>query len=77
MRGSIEALWQKKSFSRNCDIKITNAKSVTDTTIWVMFIFKNSETLEIVEHSKFNSPNVIPRYGFHFRSTDLADKPNS
>ena len=32
------------SFSRNCDIKITNAKSVTDA-------YKNSDTLELDEES--------------------------
>ena len=42
-----------------------------------MFINKNSDTLEIADHSLLNSPIVIPRYGFHFRSTDLADKPHS
>ena len=51
-------------------------KCVTDTSIWVKFISKNSNTLAI-EHSLLNSPIVICRYGFHFRSTDLADKPNS
>ena len=65
------------SFSRNRDIKITIAKSVTDASIWVMFITKNSDTLEIEEHILFNSPIIIRRCGFHFKSTDLADKPNS
>ena len=55
------------SFSRNCDIKITNAKSVTDASIWVMFISKNRDKLGIAEHSLFNSPMIILRYGFHFR----------
>ena len=55
-------------------IKTTNVKSAIDASIWVMFISKNRVTLEI-EHSLFNSPIIIPRYGFHFRSTDLADKP--
>ena len=41
------------SFSRNCDIKITNAKSITNASIWVMFISTNSDMLEIVEHSRF------------------------
>ena len=58
-------------------MKTTDAKSVTDASIWVMFIFKNSYTLEIAEHSLFNSPIVIRHYGFHFRSIDLADKPHS
>ena len=62
------------SFSRNCDIKITNAKSVTDTSIWVMFISKNSETHKKAEHSLFYSTIIIRRCGFHFRSTYLADK---
>ena len=65
------------SFSRNCDIKKTNAKSVTDTFILVMFISRNSDMFEIVEHCLFNSPIIIRRCGFHFRSTDLADKPHS
>ena len=47
-----------------------------DASIWVKFISKNSNMLEI-EHSIFNSPIIIPRYGFNFRSTDLADKPHS
>ena len=72
MHGSISI--ENKSFSRNCDIKTTNAKSVTDTSIWVMFISKNSDTLKIV-YSLLNSPIIIPQYGFHFRSTDLPDKP--
>ena len=53
------------SFTRNCDIKITNAKSVTEASIWVMFISKNSDTLEIAENSLFNTPIIIPRCGFH------------
>ena len=60
------------SFSRNSDIKTTNAKSVKDTSIRVTFI----DMLEIAEHSLLNSPIIIPRYGFHFRSTDLAFKPH-
>ena len=42
-----------------------------------MFISKNSDTLEIAEHSLFNSPIIIRRYGFHTRSADLTDKPHS
>ena len=44
-----------------------------------MFISKNSDTIEfeIAEHSLFNPPIIIRRYGFHFRSTDLANKPHS
>ena len=38
---------ENKSFSRNCDIKTANAKSVMDAFIWVMFFIKNSDTLEI------------------------------
>ena len=38
---------------------------------------KSSDTFEIAEHSLFNYPIVIRRDGFHFRSTDLADKPYS
>ena len=62
------------SFSRNCDIKTTKAKSVTDASMWVMFIFKNRDTIEIAEHSLLNPPIIIRCYGFHFRSTDLTDK---
>ena len=51
MRGSISI--EKISFSRNCDIKITNGKSVTDVSIWIIFISKNSDTLEIAELSLF------------------------
>ena len=36
MHGSISI--ENISFSRNCYIKITNAKSVMDASIWVMFI---------------------------------------
>ena len=36
------------SLSRNCDIKTINAKSVTDASIWVMRISKNSDTLKVV-----------------------------
>ena len=61
------------SFSRNCDFETTNAKSGTDASIWVMFGYKNSDTLEKAKHSLFNSPIIIRRKGFHFRSTDLAD----
>ena len=42
-----------------------------------MFISKNCDMLEIAEHSLFDSPFIIWRCGFHFRSTDLAGKPNS
>ena len=42
-----------------------------------MFISKNSDRLEIAEHSLLNSPIIIPRHRFHFRSTDLTDKPHS
>ena len=73
MRGSISM--ENIFFSRNCDIKITNTKSVTDASIRVMFISKISDTLEIAEHSLFNSPIIICHCGFYFRSTDLADKP--
>ena len=65
------------SFSRNCDIKTTYAKSITDASIWVMFSSKNSDTLEIAEHSLLNSHIIISLYGYHLRSTDLADKPIS
>ena len=43
MCGSISI--ENVSFSRNCDIQITNAKSVT-----VMFISKNIDSLEIAGH---------------------------
>ena len=75
MRGSISI--ENILFSRNCDIKITNAKSATDASIWVMCVSINSYTLGIAEASLFNSPIIICRCGFHVRSTDLADKPQS
>ena len=75
MHGSISI--ENISFSRNCDIKTTNAKSIMDPSTWEMFISKNSNMLEIQRHSLLNSPIIIPRYGFHLRSTDLADKPHS
>ena len=62
------------SIQKHIDIKTTNAKSVTDASIWVMFISKHSDTLEIAEHILLNSFIIIRRYGFHFRSTDLTDK---
>ena len=55
MRGSISI--ENISFSRNCDIKITNANSVTDASIWAMFIFKNSDTFETVEHNSVSLSN--------------------
>ena len=44
--------------------------------IRVYFISKNSNTLEI-EHRLSDSPVIIPRYRFNFRSTyqDLPEKP--
>ena len=39
----------------------------------LLFISKNSDTLEIAEHSLFNSLIIIRCCGFYFRSTDLAD----
>ena len=42
----------------------------------VKFIAKSSNRIDI-EHSLLNSPIIIPHYGFHFRLTDLADKPDS
>ena len=65
MRGSISI--ENISFSRNCDIKITNAKIVTDASIWIMCISKDTDTLGIAEHSLFISPFIIRRCGFHFR----------
>ena len=56
-------------------LKQQNAKSVMYASIWVKIISKNS-TLEI-EHSLLNFPIIIPRHGFHFRTTDLADIPHS
>ena len=42
---------------------------------WVTCISKNSDTLEIAGHSLLNTPVIIRRrFGFHFRSTDLAEK---
>ena len=46
MHGSISI--ENISFSRNCDIKQQNTKSVTGASIWVKFISKNSNTLEIM-----------------------------
>ena len=44
---------------------------------WVTCISKNSDTLEIAGHSLLNTPVIIRRrFGFHFRSTDLAEKKN-
>ena len=57
MRGSI--LIENILFSRNCDIEIKNTKSITDASIWVVFISKNSNTLEKAEHSLFNSPGEL------------------
>ena len=65
-----------ENISRNCDNKQQNVKRVTDASFLVKFISRNSDTLEI-EHSLFHSPINIPRYGFQFRSTDLADKTHS
>ena len=45
--------------------------------MWVMFISKISDTLEIESHSLFNFSIIIPRCGFHFRSTDFVDKDHS
>ena len=45
-----------------------------DASIWVMFISKNSDTLDI-EHILLKSPIIIHRCGFSFSSTDLADTP--
>ena len=73
MRGSTSI--EIKLFPINCDIKITYAKSVT--SIWIVFIPENNDTLEIAEHSLFNSPIIIRRCGFHFSSTGLADEPHS
>ena len=49
MRGSISI--ENISFSRNCDDKIANAKSVMDASIWVVFIPQNRDMIEIAEHS--------------------------
>ena len=38
----ISILIENISFSRNCDIKMTNAKSVTDASIWEVFVSKYS-----------------------------------
>ena len=75
MLGSISI--ENISFSRNCDIKITNANIVTDASIWVILTPLNNGTLEIADHSLFDSPIIIRRCRFHFRSTDLADTPHS
>ena len=47
-----------------------------DAYIWVMFIYKNRNARTLDQGSLLNFPIIIPRDGFHFRSTDLADKPN-
>ena len=39
-------------------------KGIMDASIFVMFISKNSDTLEIAEHSLFNSPFIIRRCVF-------------
>ena len=57
-------------------LKQQNAKIITDASIWVKLISKNSNTLEI-ENSLLTSPTIISRYGFHLRSTDLDDKLHS
>ena len=44
MHGSI--LIENISVSSNCDIKITNAKSVTDTSIWVCLSLKIATRLK-------------------------------
>ena len=62
--------------SINISFQDISRKSVMDPFISVIFNIKNCDTLEIAEHSLI-SPIVIPRYGFHFRSTDLVDKPHS
>ena len=50
-----------------------DAKSITNASIWLKFISKNMKTPRI-EHSLLNSAIMIPCYGFHLRSPDLADK---
>ena len=42
-----------------------------------MFISKNSDTCMLEIERSLNSPINILSYGFHFRSTDLADKLHS
>ena len=74
MHGSI--LIKNISFSRSCDIKTTKCKEHHRRFYLGKVYSKNSNTLEI-EHSLLNSPIIIPRYGFHFRSTDLPNKPHS
>ena len=39
------------------------------------YSFFQISALTCLPHER--SPIIIPRYGFHFRSTDLADKPHS
>ena len=48
--------------NRICE-KPQNAKSVTDASIWVKFISKNSKTQKRLEikHCLLNSPIIIPR----------------
>ena len=59
---------RKHIFFKKYYIKQQNAKSVTDASIYIKFILKK------IKCSLFNSPFIIPRYEFHFRSTDLEDK---
>ena len=76
MYGSI--LLENIPFSRNCDTKINKSKSVTDASPLEVFISKKCDTLEIkLSQLIINSPIIIPRYGFRFRLTDLADKAHS
>ena len=61
---------RKHRFQEIVILKQQIVKSPTDASIWVMFISKNSNMLEI-KHSLFHSHIIINRFGFCFRSTDL------
>ena len=63
-------------FKENLISKQQNAKSFANASIYVKLISKNSNTLEI-DHSQLNSIIIIPCDGFHYRSTDPADKLHS
>ena len=71
MRGSISI---ENMFSRNCKIRITNAKSVSDASIWIMIIAKNSDLLEIAEYIVCLTLLLLFAA---VRSTDLIDKPHT
>ena len=56
--------------------KEQNTKRASRTFLFGQSLFQKIAT-RLKDHSLLNSPIIIPRYGFHFRSTDLTDKPHS